>query len=155
MQLEVEDRGGSAAGYSRMNMEQQILATRGFESLGVAIQVATFLVMYVVTEADAVASQASRTTPRRGPSQARRRCQAARRGLPGASGRRRQMPLQDTFFAAADIGALSGGVLPRAAPAPFSTDARLQALHRHGHRRRGTPLVPKTNAAAIFDRRSE
>jgi hypothetical protein len=31
-----KDGGGTASGYSRKNMEQQILATRGFESLAVA-----------------------------------------------------------------------------------------------------------------------
>jgi len=50
-----KDGGGTASGYSRMNMEQQILATRGSSRLLSPIQVATILAMYVVTEADAAA----------------------------------------------------------------------------------------------------
>ena len=138
-----------------MNMEQQILATRGFESLGVAIQVATFLVMYVVTEADAVASQASRTTPRRGPSQARHRCQAVRRGLPGAPGRRRQMPLQGSFFATADIGAYQAAFfLGRPRPL-FPLTPAFTRCTGTGAGVMEPPLCPSPIAAAIFDRRSE
>jgi hypothetical protein len=75
--------------------------------------------------------------------------QPLQRGLPGAPGRRRQMPLPVASLLPLAL-ARSGGVLPRAAAAPFSTDARFHALHRHGRRLHGTPVVPKPNRGRDF-----
>jgi hypothetical protein len=79
------------------------------------------------------------------------RCQALHGGLPGAPGRQIPMPLQGSSLLPL-ASARSGGVLPRAAAAPFSTDARLFALHRHGRRYHGSRLAPKTTCCASFDR---
>src|SRR3954454_23099779 len=125
--------------------------------------------MYVVTEADAAAIREAYETGgelsaaielrRRFPgitdnAKAREQARAIagqplQRGLPGAPGRRGRVPLPVASLLPLALAG-SGGVLPRAAAAPFSTDARFHALHRHGRRLHGTPVVPKPNRGRDF-----